>query len=95
MNNCRITPCSIFSNLPSQSFIPLNLPYWIHDHLTKAMDRQQVTGLTLLDLSTAFDTIDNSILLDRLASLPELVYATVLSLDSSHIYPTGPYLSPD
>src|SRR5208282_488402 len=50
MNTCRITPCSIFSNLPTQSFIPLNLPYSlvIHDHLIKAMDRQQVTSLTLL-----------------------------------------------
>src|SRR5271157_6085549 len=28
MNTCRITPCSIFSNLSTQSFIPLNLPYW-------------------------------------------------------------------
>jgi hypothetical protein len=28
MNNCHITPCSIFSNMPTQSLIPLNLPCW-------------------------------------------------------------------
>src|SRR5208282_1023681 len=40
----------------------------IRDHLIQAKDRQQVTGLTLLDLSAAFDTIDHSILLHRLTS---------------------------
>jgi len=30
----------------------------VHDHIIKAMIHQQVTCLTLLDLSAAFDTID-------------------------------------
>src|SRR5207245_8806715 len=40
----------------------------IYNDLLRASDRRQVTALVLLDLSSAFDTIDHLILLDRLAS---------------------------
>ena len=38
----------------------------IHNNVLTAMDSGKVTALTLLDLSAAFDTIDHSILLQRL-----------------------------
>lgn len=40
----------------------------VHDHIIRAMSQQQVTALCLLDLSAAFDTIDHSILIERLKS---------------------------
>ena len=36
--------------------------------ITNAMSSQQLTGLCMLDLSAAFDTIDHNILLERLSS---------------------------
>ncbi len=38
----------------------------LHDHLIRAISQQKVTGLCLLDLSAAFDTIDHQLLLHRL-----------------------------
>ena len=41
----------------------------IHNDLSLAMNRQQVSALVLLDLSAAFDTIDHNILTNRLKTL--------------------------
>ena len=38
----------------------------IHNDMLSSMDNGKVTALTLLDLSSAFDTIDQTILLRRL-----------------------------
>lgn len=39
----------------------------VHNDLVRAVDEQRVTGLVLLDLSAAFDTVDHDILLSVLA----------------------------
>ena len=66
---CLTTICSILSSLLTSNLISTETTLlFVHDHLIKAMSLQQVTCLTLLDLSAAFDTIDHSILLERLFS---------------------------
>jgi len=71
----RLTHHLSFNNLfnPSQSAyckhhsIETALLY-IHDHLINATGSQKISCLCLLDLSTAFDTIDHSILITRYSS---------------------------
>ena len=52
------------------------------------MDKDKVTALTLLDLSAAFDTIDHSILLDRLQKTFS-IYGLTLNWISSYLSETG------
>src|SRR3989442_5432553 len=56
----------------------------IYNDLLLASDRRQVTALVLLDLSSAFDTTDHQILLDRLASFYDFS-GLALSLIRSYI----------
>jgi len=49
----------------------------VHDHIIKAISHQQVTCLTLLDLTAAFDTIDPFILLERLILVWHFFYCSL------------------
>src|SRR2546425_12492489 len=61
-------PC-VHSNLPNRKFHSTETALLrIYNDLLLASDRRQVTALVLLDLFSAFDTINHQILLDRLAS---------------------------
>jgi hypothetical protein len=66
----------------------------VHDHIIKAMSHQQVTCLTLLDLSAAFDTIDHTILLERLSSWFGIT-STALSWIKSYLLDRSFYVSID
>ena len=58
---------SAYRNLHSTETVVCSLLLSLHDHLINAVGCQQVTYLCLLGLSAVFDTIDHSILLDRLS----------------------------
>src|SRR5690349_3253103 len=52
--------------------------------ITNAMSTQRLTGLCMLDLSAAFDTIDHDILLERLSAWFG-IHGSVLSWFSSYL----------
>jgi hypothetical protein len=56
----------------------------VHNHIINSISQQKVTALCLLDLSAAFDTIDHSILIERLSSWFGL-NGTVLSWMKSYL----------
>jgi len=56
----------------------------IHNDLSLAMNRQQVSALVLLDLSAAFDTIDHRILINMLKTCFG-ISKSALSLLSSYL----------
>ena len=59
-------------------------PPYIYNDLLVSMNNKKVSAIVLLDLSAAFDTIDRSILLIRLA-MNFCVTGTALSLLSSYL----------
>ena len=63
----------------------------VTDHIIDAISQQKVTTLCLLDLSAAFDTIDHSILIERLTSWFGLS-GTVLSWIKSYLTSRDPFL---
>ena len=66
----------------------------IHNDLLLATDRQEVSALVLLDLSSAFDTIDHQILLNRLTT--HFGFSdTALSLLKSYLSNRSQYVTID
>jgi Reverse transcriptase (RNA-dependent DNA polymerase) len=64
----------------------------VHDHIIKAMSQQQVSCLTLLDLSAAFDTIDHTILFEHLSAWFGIT-STALSWVKSYLLNRPSYVS--
>ena len=74
----KVVACRLYSHLSrTKTLSPFQSAYRkshsteiallkIHNDIISAMDEGKVTALTLLDLSSAFDTTDHSILLGRL-----------------------------
>ena len=92
MNTCRPTPCSIFSNLATQSFISLNLIYWWS--MIISLNQKWTDSKPLVFSTRSLGCIRYNRPLHTTPSPHFMVwYATVLSLGSSHIYFTCPFLS--
>ena len=81
MSTVRLTICIAYIKHQSTETTLLS----VHDHIIKAMSHQQVTCLTLLDLSAAFDTLDRSISLERLSIWFDISF-TALSFGLNHIH---------